>query len=119
MTRGSNRPRLVRKAAFHSSPSFIHVIKAPMNIQLGKIPGSPKLCDEFRDEGEEVLVFDGDGVEGSVVLDQSKAPVLLFNEEIMKKTGEAIGDFEGLICPDSRFSLRKASSSLCSEGERG
>jgi hypothetical protein len=37
----------------------------------------------------------------------------------MKKTGEAIGDFEGLIRPDSKFSLRKASSSLCSEGERG
>jgi hypothetical protein len=26
----------------------------------------------------------------------------------MKKTGEAFGDFEGLIRPDSRFSLRKA-----------
>src|SRR6266699_5733076 len=33
----------------------------------------------------------------------------------MKKTGEAIGDLDGRIRPDSRFSLRKASSSFCSE----
>src|SRR6266699_6470364 len=33
----------------------------------------------------------------------------------MKKTGEAIGDLDGRIRPDSRFSLRKVSSSFCSE----
>src|SRR6266699_7090349 len=37
----------------------------------------------------------------------------------MKKTGEAIGDLEGRIRPDSRFSLRKASSSFCSEVASG
>ena len=37
----------------------------------------------------------------------------------MKKTGDAIGDFEGLMHPDSKFSWMKASSSFCSEGESG
>src|SRR6266699_165310 len=37
----------------------------------------------------------------------------------MKKTGEAIGDLDGRIWPDSRFSLRKASSSFCSEAASG
>jgi hypothetical protein len=38
---------------------------------------------------------------------------------LMKKTGEAIGDLDGRICPVSKFSLRKASNSFCSEGESG
>src|SRR6266567_4578643 len=37
----------------------------------------------------------------------------------MKKTGEAIGDLDRWIQPDSRFSLRKASSSFCSEVASG
>jgi hypothetical protein len=38
---------------------------------------------------------------------------------LIKKTGEAIGDLEGRIRPESRFSLRNASSSFCSESASG
>ena len=33
--------------------------------------------------------------------------------------GEAIGDLDGRIRPESRFSLRKASSSFCSVTDKG
>lgn len=38
---------------------------------------------------------------------------------LMKKTGDAIGDFDGWIQPDSRFSWMNASNSFCSEGKSG
>src|SRR5258708_37470368 len=37
----------------------------------------------------------------------------------MKNTGAPIGDFNGWICPFTKFSLRNSSSSFCSVGERG
>jgi thioredoxin-related protein len=36
---------------------------------------------------------------------------------LMKKTGDAIGDLEGQICPEARFSSMKTSSCSCSFGE--
>lgn len=38
---------------------------------------------------------------------------------LTKKTRDAISNLEDLIHPNSRFSWMKASSSFCSEGDRG
>ena len=37
----------------------------------------------------------------------------------MKKKGEAIGNFESLMCPDARFSSMKASNCTCSSRDKG
>jgi len=66
ITRGSKRPQLVRKAAFHSSP---YIIETPADIQFGEVPGSAELGDEFGDEGERIFILDSYGVQSTVVLD--------------------------------------------------
>ena len=40
-----------------------------------------ELGDQLRDQWERVLVLDGDRIKGMVVLEESKVPILLFDEE--------------------------------------
>jgi len=40
-----------------------------------------ELRDKFRDERERVLIFDGYGVQCTIVLDQSERTIFLLNEE--------------------------------------
>jgi hypothetical protein len=63
--------------------SLLHpdVIETPSDIQLSEVLCPAKLFDQLRDKGKWVLVLDRNGIEGSVVLDKSKAAILLFDEE--------------------------------------
>jgi hypothetical protein len=68
------------------------------------------LIYQFRNEGEQVAILDYNGVQHVIVLYKMKGFILL----LMKKTGEAMGDFEGWICPDARFSWMNAFNLACS-----
>src|SRR6202035_568387 len=57
------------------------IVKAPTDIKFGEVLSPLELVDELRDEGEWVLVFHCDVIEGSIVLDQSKRAIFLFDEE--------------------------------------
>ncbi len=59
--------------------------------------------------GKRISVLDGHLIKGTIVLDQSKGTFFL-----MKKTGDAIGDFEGWSLPVARFSSMNSSSCFCS-----
>jgi hypothetical protein len=37
--------------------------------------------DKVIDEGEQILVLPGDGIQSSVVLDEAKLPIFLLDEE--------------------------------------
>jgi len=92
-----------------------YVIETPLDIKLGKVLGSVELGDELGDEGERVPVLDGYGVQCAIVLDQPERTSFF----LMKNTGAAMGDLEGQIRLVRRFSSRKASNSVCSNGDRG
>jgi len=46
-----------------------YIIEAPTDVELCEVLGSAELRDEFRDERERVSVFDGYGVQRTIVLD--------------------------------------------------
>jgi len=92
-----------------------YVIETPLDVKLCEVLGSTELGDELGDEREGVLVLDGCGVQCTIVLDQPERAILL----LMKNTGAAMGDLEGRIRPVRRFSSRKVSNSVCSNGDRG
>ena len=52
-------------------------VETPLDIQLGEVFGTSELGDEWN----WVMVFDCDGVQGSVVLDKSEQAILLLDEE--------------------------------------
>ena len=66
----------------------MHIIVAPMNIQLSEILCTLEVVNKFRDKGEGIAIFH---YEDLVDLHQVPSFVLI------KKTGEAIGDLEGCI----------------------
>jgi len=47
-----------------------YIIETPLDVKLSEVLGSAELGDEFGDEGEEVPVLDGYGIQRVVVLDQ-------------------------------------------------
>ena len=63
--------------------SFLHldIIEAPPDIQFSEVLGTTKLCDEFRDKGKRILVFNCDRIKGSGVLNELEASILLFDEK--------------------------------------
>jgi len=91
-----------------------YVIETPSDVKLCEVLGFTELGDEFGDEGERVPVLDGYGVQRMIVLDQPEQAILLFNEEYWGCDGGLRGS--DLVC---RFSSRKASNSVCSNGDRG
>ncbi|KAG5349048.1 hypothetical protein C0989_006393, partial [Termitomyces sp. Mn162] len=58
-----------------------HIVIAPLDIQFSEVLCTPEVIDEFRDEGEGVVVLHGHGIKNPVVLDQSEQAILLFDEE--------------------------------------
>ncbi|KAF8527234.1 hypothetical protein JB92DRAFT_2699008, partial [Gautieria morchelliformis] len=44
------------------------IVESPSDIQLRKVPCTPELVDELRDEWDRVLVLDNDCIQGSVIL---------------------------------------------------
>ena len=46
------------------------IVETPLNIQLGEVFGTSELCDQLRDEWNQIMVFDRDRVQGSVILDK-------------------------------------------------
>ena len=74
-----------------------------------------ELGDKFGDERERVPILDSYGVQRAIVLDQPERTIFLFNEEHRG----CYGDLEGQIRPVHRFSSRKMSNSVCSNGDKG
>ena len=108
------------EALIHSEGGFplislldSYVVVSPMYIQLHKVfgLGVQNPIDNIWYEGQQVGVLHRHRIELLVILDKSQFPIF------MKKTGEAIRDFEGRMQPLNRFSLRKSSSSFCSIGD--
>ena len=50
----------------------LDVVETPLDIQLGEVFGTSELCDQLRNERNQIMVFDRDGVQGLVVLDKSE-----------------------------------------------
>jgi len=46
-----------------------YIIKAPTDVEFCEVLGSAELRDEFGDERERVLVFDGYSIQRAIVLD--------------------------------------------------
>jgi len=92
-----------------------YVIETPSDVKLCEVLGSVELRDELGDEREGILVLDGCGVQRAIVLDQPERAILF----LIKNTGAAMEDLEGQIRLVRRFSSRKASNSVCSNGDRG
>jgi hypothetical protein len=63
--------------------SLLHtdIVKAPTDIQLGKVLSTTELLYQLGDQWKWILVFDRDCIEGSIVLDETKSAILLFDEE--------------------------------------
>jgi len=45
------------------------IVEPPLDIKFCEVLGSAELGDEFRDEGERILVLDGHSVQRAIVLD--------------------------------------------------
>ena len=48
----------------------VYIIKDPVDVQFGKVPGSTELGAEFRDEWKGIFVLDSYGIQHTIVLDQ-------------------------------------------------
>ena len=57
------------------------IVETPSDIQLSKVLGTLEFRDQLRDECNRIMVFDRDGVQGSVVLDKSEQAILLLDKE--------------------------------------
>jgi hypothetical protein len=66
--------------------------------------------DKVVEEGEQMLILPGDGIQSSVVLDKAKLPIFLLDEE----AGAPRGDLDCLMHPVASASSRKVSISGCS-----
>ena len=71
--------------------------------------------EDVRDQRQGVGVLFSHCIELLIILDESKAPILL----LMKKTRDAISDLDRCICQLLRFSSRKLSNCFCSTRARG
>jgi len=92
-----------------------HIIETPSDIKFCEVSGSVELGDEFGDERKRVPVLDSYGIQYAIVLDQPERTIFLFNEEHR-------GCYGGLGRSDlsgTQVFLRKASNSVCSNGDRG
>jgi len=69
ITRGLKKPQLVQKATPFISGLDTYIIETPADIQFCEVPGFVELENEFGDEGERISVFDGYGIQSTVVLD--------------------------------------------------
>ena len=79
---GSNKPRLVLNATFHSSPSFILTLLYPQaNVELGEVLRAFESVDEVVNEGKGIAVLSGDQVERAIVLNEAKLSIFLLDEE--------------------------------------
>ncbi len=82
MTVGSKSPRFVRKAAFHSSPSLILMLLYPHRTSSAvKYLAFLSLSRSSEMSGSGYRFLDGHLIKGTIVLDQSKGTVFLFDEE--------------------------------------
>ena len=57
------------------------IVETPSDIQLSKVLLTLEFCDQLGDEWNRMMVFDCDGVQGSVVLDESERAILLLDKE--------------------------------------
>jgi hypothetical protein len=89
-----------------------NIVESPANIQFSEVLGTPELVHEFRNERKWVFVLYRHLVQHLVVLYEPKRAIL-------KKTGDAMGDFDCQMRPVSRFSVKKWSSSFCSVADSG
>ena len=71
--------------------------------------------NEVRDEWEGIGVLGDMFIQVAVILARVEAAVLLFHEE----EWGGLGEFEGRIFPQSRFSWRKSSVAFRSLGDGG
>ncbi|KAF8810881.1 hypothetical protein BYT27DRAFT_7090891, partial [Phlegmacium glaucopus] len=88
---GLESSRTVGEAKEHNQGSesrfpfipFLHsdIVKTPLDVQLSEVFSAPELGNQFRNEGKWVLVFDGDCIESSIVLNKPKTSVFLFDKE--------------------------------------
>ncbi|KAF9798183.1 hypothetical protein IEO21_10778 [Rhodonia placenta] len=63
------------------------VVVSPSDIELRKERGAAKLIYHLGDQRQGVAIFDCDRVQPAVVLDGSKRPFLLFDEEEGRRDG--------------------------------
>jgi hypothetical protein len=63
--------------------------------------------DKVVNEREQILILPGDRIQSSVVLDEAKLSILLFDEEDQ-------GDLDCLMCPVASTSSREVCISVCS-----
>ena len=46
-----------------------HIVESPPDVKFCEVLGSAELGDEFGDKGERIPVFDGHGIQYTIVLD--------------------------------------------------
>lgn len=59
----------------------VNIIEFPANIHLSEVIGSLEFGDQFKNQREQILVFDGYCIESSIVLHQLKKTILFLNEK--------------------------------------
>ena len=64
------------------------IVETPPHIQFSEIFCSAELSDQLGNEWERIFIFDGDCVQGSVVLDQLETSVFLFDKEAIRDLEE-------------------------------
>jgi hypothetical protein len=92
---------------FHSN-----ILVPPSYVKFREEFRAVKLIHQFGDEGKRIAILDRNGVESC--MRQSDLSFFL-----MKKTGNAMGDFDGRIRPIARFSWMNLSNLTCSFRARG
>src|SRR3979490_1509776 len=58
-----------------------NIVVPPSDIQLREVLSSPEMINQLWNEGEWIPIFDGHGIQPSVVLHEPKQTFLLFDEE--------------------------------------
>ena len=96
--------------------SIAHLVsEVPRNLLDTAHNSILKFVDEVRDQGKGVCILNGVAVEILVVLIGSEASILFLDKE----EGRCLGDFNGQIFPDRRFSAMNLSTASHSFMERG
>src|SRR6266481_2066721 len=83
MTRGLKSPWFIWKAAFHSSPSLMHIIVSPLYIQFCKVLGlcASNLIYDVWDKGKRIGVLHCYHIELSVVLNEPEFTIFFIDKE--------------------------------------
>src|SRR6266436_3904386 len=76
------------------------IVVPPLDIQLGEVSCASETIDKVRNERKRIDILDSLCIECPIVLDKSERSSFF----LMKNTGAAMGDLEGQIRPDARFS---------------